>query len=87
MLFVEALEMACIVVVVLLVLEEELTAEVTNVELVVVEEVANLKDVGTSLVAVFWYGNAEPGMLVGEIFFDWGANKHGALAPGPHCLV
>jgi hypothetical protein len=53
----------------------------------VVEDVANFEDVVTSLVAVFWYGNAEPGMLVGEIFFDWGANKHGALAPGPHCLV
>jgi hypothetical protein len=53
----------------------------------VVEDVANFEDVVTSLVAVFWYGNAEPGMLVGEIFFDWGANKHGALTPGPHCLV
>jgi hypothetical protein len=80
-------EVATIFVVVLVVLEEELTVEVVDVELVVAKEVANFEDVVTSLVAVFWYGNAVPGMLVGEIFFNWGVNTHGALAKGPHCFV
>jgi len=68
---------------------EEVLVEVTDVEIVVAKEVANVDVVVALLVALLFVAMGGRGVLVALLVAAvvGRANKHGAFAPSPHCVV